>query len=650
MKVTSDLFDAYLNCPTKCYLRALRETGPGNSYADWLRAQNASYCNEEAKRLVDAVHSDECVIAPPEPVTLKTAKWRMAVDFVAQAHNLESRLHALERVPSESRGKPPQFVPIRFVFSNKITKDHKLLLAFDALVLSEMLGHEVSHGKIIHGDGHARLKVKTSTLMSEVRKLTGKIIALLSSSAPPDLVLNRHCAECAFQARCHQRAMEKDDLSLLASMTEKERKEYRSKGIFTVTQLSYTFRPRRRPKRLRDKREKYHRSLKALAIREGKIHIVGSPELKIEGTAVYLDVEGLPDRDFYYLIGMCVRTGDSVAQHSLWADSADDEKRIWSEFLGTLATVENPVLVHYGSYETTFLKRMRARYSDPPADPTGTTPTLAPSINLLSTIFAQIYYPTFSNSLKDIARFLRFNWSEAEASGARSVVWRHIWEASRDPAIKKKIVTYNAEDCEALALIAQSILRLAARQAHPENTHTDEAGVVCVDALNPLVNKWRRFSSPLGELEFITKAAHWDYQRDRIYVRSSTRLKRARPKAKTNPKSVWRVDKTIDCETSNRCPRCHRKGMKQGPVRPRFRQEMLFGRSSLRRRVIQYRYQPYWCSSCRQTFGVDEKLLKRGKPARYGRSLLAFLFYQIIELCIPTRIVAECVGDSSDWC
>ena len=36
-------------------------------------------------------------------------------------------------------------------------------------------------------------------------------------------------------------------------------------AIFTVTQLSYTFRARRRPKRLAGKREKYHHSLKALS-------------------------------------------------------------------------------------------------------------------------------------------------------------------------------------------------------------------------------------------------------------------------------------------------------------------------------------------------------------------------------------------------
>jgi hypothetical protein len=45
---------------------------------------------------------------------------------------------------------------------------------------------------------------------------------------------------------------------------------------------------------LTDEREKYYHSLKALTIREKKIHIVGSPQMKIEGTPVYLDVEGLP--------------------------------------------------------------------------------------------------------------------------------------------------------------------------------------------------------------------------------------------------------------------------------------------------------------------------------------------------------------------
>ena len=103
-----------------------------------------------------------------------------------------------------------------------------------------------------------------------------------------------------------------------------------------MTQLSYTFRPRRRPKGVRDKREKYHHSLRALAIRQNKIHIVGNPEITIEGTPVYLDVEGLPDRDFYYLIGVRVGDCDPAVQCSLWADSVEDERGVWNEFIGVV--------------------------------------------------------------------------------------------------------------------------------------------------------------------------------------------------------------------------------------------------------------------------------------------------------------------------
>ncbi len=393
MTITPSLFDAFLKCPTQCWLRANDEKPSGNAYAEWVQSQNESFRATQTERLLAEMPPGESARSP-SPENLKASKWRLAVDVAARTaevprsgrreeapsenaergvrnadsdqslvtlaataqagapssqspghpadatsalrpdsalripHSaLESRLHAIERLPSEGRGKPAKFIPIRFVFRNKLTKDDRLLLAFDAFVLVAALGRDLAVGKIIHGDDHAILKVKTSALTGEVRKRLEKIAALLSSPTSPDVILNRHCGECEFKDRCRKIAVEKDDLSLLASMSEKERKKLRSKGIFTVTQLSYTFRPRRRPKRQRDKREKYHHALKALAIREKKIHIVGSPELKIEGTPVYLDVEGLPDRDFYYLIGLRIGNGESAVQHSLWADNVADGGR-----------------------------------------------------------------------------------------------------------------------------------------------------------------------------------------------------------------------------------------------------------------------------------------------------------------------------------
>src|SRR5207247_3903342 len=110
-----------------------------------------------------------------------------------------------------------------------------------------------------------------------------------------------------------------DELSLLANMTKKERQQQHAKGIFSVTQLSYTFRARRKPKRLASKPEKYSHALRALALREGKIHIAGRPELNIRGNPVYLDVEGVPDRDFYYLLGLRVNSWHAYVHHGFFA-------------------------------------------------------------------------------------------------------------------------------------------------------------------------------------------------------------------------------------------------------------------------------------------------------------------------------------------
>jgi predicted RecB family nuclease len=292
MKITPELFGAYLLCPTKCWLKSIGEKATGNAYAEWVQDQAESYHAAGIELLRSTSISGEHVTSPPA-TTLKEAKWRLALDIPVPTEILESRIHALERVPSEGRGKAAQFIPIRFDFRNKLSKKDKLLIAFDALLLSEHLKRDVRIAKIIHGDDHATLKVKTPALQGQVKKVTDKIIALISATAPPDLILNRHCPECEFRDRCRQRAIEKDELSLLSNMLEKDRSELRGKGIFTVTQLSYTFRPRRRPKHLRDKREKYHHSLKALAIRDQKIYVVGSPQQNIEGTPVYLDVEAL---------------------------------------------------------------------------------------------------------------------------------------------------------------------------------------------------------------------------------------------------------------------------------------------------------------------------------------------------------------------
>lgn len=503
--------------------------------------------------------------------------------------------------------------------------------------MSEAFKHEISLGKIIYGCDFTKSKVKVSLLAREVKKSIDKILTLIGGNVPPEILLNRHCPECDFQTMCRKKAIEKDDLSLLAGMNEKERKKYHSKGIFSITQLSCTFRPRRRPKRLRDKKEKYHHSLKALAIREKKIHIIGNPEVIFDGTPVYLDVEGIPDSDFYYLIGLLINNDDSLVQHSLWADYPKGEVTIWNDFLAILSSVENPVIVHYGSYETTFLKRMNKRYGGP-LDGSAPDKAIKGSINLLSVIYSQIYFPVFGNGLKDIAGCLGYVWTDVEVFGLQSIAWRHLWENDPDLSVKNTLVRYNAQDCEALKLLTDTIQHICGKEKEALVDSIGDTNVVHLDSDKFLQkSKWQKFTSPVSSLELINSAAHWDYQRDRVYARTGE-VKQEHKKRGSRRNDTSQPEITILWDSTRTCPTCNRSYYKKWPEKTKKMHEIIFGHRSIKLRFVKYVFPMRFCRKCRTIFGMPDRYKFNKK---YGWNLIAYFFYHVIDLGIPQRKVVQ---------
>ena len=270
LSVTSHLFEAYLACPTKCYLQFNGEVGAGSDYTAWAAKRADSYCRNGIQELT-AAHPLELGSGSLESGRWKNASWYFALNQTVRTQDWEASLQVVQRIPPEGANSSAQLVPIRFVPDNKLTNSDKIVAAFEALVLAKSIGVKVGVAKIVHGEKWSAFTVKANVLSRAVHKAASQAATLLSASSPPDLILNRHCPECEFQDRCRKQTVEKDDLSLLPNLTDKDRARFKRKGIFTVTQLSYTFRPRRRIKRLAGQPEKYHHALKALAIREQKI-------------------------------------------------------------------------------------------------------------------------------------------------------------------------------------------------------------------------------------------------------------------------------------------------------------------------------------------------------------------------------------------
>ena len=252
-------------------------------------------------------------------------------------------------------------LPVIFSRNDRVLAPEELLLAFGGYVLGLFGGSYPDTGIIIHGPKFSFKTVRLAPKYPTIERIAAELSSLSTSKRRPPLVLNSHCRACEFQPSCMAEAKEQDNLSLLHRMTEKTIRQYNSKGILTVSQLSYTFHPRRKSKRAKARGRPHSFPLQAMAIRDQKVYVLAPPALPSADTQAFIDMEGDLDGRFVYLIGLLVVQGDRETCHSFWADTREDEAVIFEQLDRALSRLTDVHLFHYGSYESRVLKRAGSR-------------------------------------------------------------------------------------------------------------------------------------------------------------------------------------------------------------------------------------------------------------------------------------------------
>ena len=280
-----------------------------------------------------------------EPPSLKLAVKegaRLILGARVEAKDVAVRFDLLERLVDRDDDRRAVYVPVTFSHRNKLTRLDSLLAAFQGIILVEALGQPVPFVKVVHGPGFSVSKIKlvgptgTTRLVREARQSLDRLRKQIESASPPLMILNDHCPYCEFRDRCRAEAVSRDDLSLLRGMSEKEILAQRKRGISTVTQFACTFRPKSIGLRRSKPLKRHLHALQALAVRDKKVYVVRAPEIPAKMPRVYLDVEGIPDRDFYYLVGVVVEADGQCSAHSFWADDETEEQAIWVKLLDLL--------------------------------------------------------------------------------------------------------------------------------------------------------------------------------------------------------------------------------------------------------------------------------------------------------------------------
>ena len=212
-------------------------------------------------------------------------------------------------------------------------------------------------------------------------------------------------------------------------------------------------------------------------------------------------------------------------------------------------------------------------------------------------------------------------------------MWRHEWEQTKSSGLKEQLLKYNAEDCHALESVARLLIRLGQTSSNQQSDNESDPIVVHTE-LMPHQTMWPRFSSPLPEFEQANKAARWDYQRERIYIRSSKRIRRIADRTGRARKKVRKFSKRIVVDES-RCPKCRSVGWQQNMV-TKILHDLRFSQWGLKKWVVEYQFRYYWCQKCQIRFGVPGEFWPRSK---FGRNLLAYITYQMVELNTPQATI-----------
>jgi predicted RecB family nuclease len=249
-KITRDIIESYLNCKYKGHLKLAGGSGTFSDYEATTRAERTTSREQAITTLVARFGKGDAY----RGTLLTAASLKQAAPLLADA-DLEDdgrslRIDALKQAGGASELGDYHYLPVLHIHGNKVGRREKILLAVFGLALARVQGLRPAEGRVASGP-EARLgKVcLDAKLYRQAEQVLGELGALQAGSQTPRLTLNRHCQVCEFRQACHARAVKDDDLSLLRGMSEREVNRQNSKGIFTVRQLSYTFRVRRRSKR-----------------------------------------------------------------------------------------------------------------------------------------------------------------------------------------------------------------------------------------------------------------------------------------------------------------------------------------------------------------------------------------------------------------
>ena len=547
--ITAEVVVALALCPRKAHL-LLQGTAPKTASELANLLSQRCFTNQVRQGLLPSSPNSTVNIN-----TFGTLTGERILHTLIHADDIEVYCDILTQDHTE--GGTTFYKPTRIIGTYKIEREDMLLLALAAYALGILQRHFPTTGTIICFAGKKH-EVQLKEHYKQLKILLTTIRKWLSIPSPDiaPVMLNEHCPHCYYEQSCRAIAETKNDLTLLDRMSPRVARNYQKKGIFTIEQLSFLFRPRRRKKPAVNQPAIHKLELQALAIRSHKIYVHIIPSIERQSTELFLDIEGIPDQDSYYLIGLLICHETTEEFFSYWANTSSEEEHIWLQLVEKVNSFPKAPIYHYGSYESRYASKMIKRH---PIDSGQVSERLH---NLNEDVYGKIYFPIRSNRLKDIVAFLGSESTTSIASGLQSIARRYLWEDTGNVAYKEELTTYNREDCYAVKILLEELTRIAL--SSEKATDIDFAD-------NPKQHATAIGEELHDEFKRIMRSAHAGYEQAKITLQKDgdkpqKRTSGAQRGHKGNTRKPTKTRRIVQISPRKECPKCADAPLKETQI------------------------------------------------------------------------------------
>ena len=377
--------------------------------------------------------------------------------------NLVTRPNLMVKRPGYSIFGNWVYEPIDIRLGKRPKMDYQIMAAYHAYVLAAVQGAWSENSWLILRQ-RSDYAVDLVELLPRLQDMLQDCIQTLSKSSdhslpekPEVFIAHNRCDLCPWLKHCYSVAQAEQHLSLLPGVTASRYIHLKAHDLTTVEALAIAspqkleslpgFGPHVAHKLVKQAQATLqNRAIAAPA--EPTLPLIPAHELPTAPIELYFDIEAAPEKDLIYLHGILVvdRQAKTEVFHPMLAERQADEGLVWEKFLDLVWQYPNAPIFHFCPYEVQTVKRMAELYGTPRHR---VEPLLSRFVDLHERVTRVAILPIESYALKQIARWIGFDWRDAEANGAQSICWYSQWLETGDRAFLNLILRYNEDDCRA---------------------------------------------------------------------------------------------------------------------------------------------------------------------------------------------------------